>query len=65
VFSELFQLLTEQRIVAPSYTVLQEIVSQAVTFEQQCLTAILQASLTPTPISSATTLQPMETTDTR
>ncbi len=32
----------------PGYTVLQEIVSQAVNFEQQRLTAILQISLTPT-----------------
>jgi Domain of unknown function (DUF4158) len=48
IFRELLQLLTEQRIVAPGYTVLLEIVSQAVTFEQQRLTAILQASLTPT-----------------
>jgi TnpA family transposase len=48
IFRELLQLLTEQRIVAPGYTVLQEIVSQAVIFEQHRLTAILQSSLTPT-----------------
>jgi TnpA family transposase len=47
IFRELLQLLTEQRIVAPGYTVLQEIVGQAVTFEQQRLTAIVQATLTP------------------
>lgn len=48
IFRELLQLLTEQRIVAPGYTVLQDIVSQAVTFEQQRLSAILKAALTPT-----------------
>ena len=47
IFRELLQLLTEQRIVAPGYTMLQDIVSQAVTFEQQRLSAILKAALTP------------------
>jgi TnpA family transposase len=46
IFRELLQLLTEQRIVAPGYTVLQDIIGQAITFEEQRLAGILQATLT-------------------
>ena len=46
VFRELLQYLTEQRIVAPGYTVMQDLVSQALTFEQQRLITILRATLT-------------------
>ncbi|WP_322489331.1 Tn3 family transposase [Chloroflexus sp.] len=46
IFRELLQFFAEQRIVAPGYTVMQNLVSQAVTFEQQRLTRILQHSLT-------------------
>jgi TnpA family transposase len=47
VFRELVHYLAEQRIVAPGYTTLQDIVGQALTYEQQRLTAILRAALTP------------------
>ena len=47
VFRELVQYLTEQRIVAPGYTTLQDIVGQALTYEQQRLTTIIRAALMP------------------
>ncbi len=46
VFRTLLQYLTEQRIVAPGYTVVQDIVSQALSYEQQRLLTILQTHLT-------------------
>lgn len=46
IFRELLHYLTEQRLVAPGYTILQDIVSQALTTEEQRLTTILQAQLT-------------------
>jgi TnpA family transposase len=45
LFRELLQFFAEQRIVAPGYTVMQNLVSHAVLFEQQRLTAMLQRSL--------------------
>ncbi len=48
VFREVLHVLTEQRIVRPGYTVLQEeIVGKALTAEQTRLTTILQTALTP------------------
>jgi len=48
ILREVLRYLTEQRIVSPGYTVLQEdIVGKALTAEQHRLTAILQAELTP------------------
>lgn len=46
VFRELLQFFAEQHIVVPGYTVMQNLVSQALTFEQQRLTRILQHALT-------------------
>jgi hypothetical protein len=47
VFRELLQYLTEQRLVAPGYTMLQDIVGQALTTEAQRLTTIVQTQLAP------------------
>jgi hypothetical protein len=47
VFRELLQYLTEQHLVAPGYTVLQEMVGQALTAEAQRLTTIIQTQLAP------------------
>jgi len=47
VFRELLQYLTEQRIVMPGYTVLQDIVGTALTAEQTRLEAILRTCLEP------------------
>lgn len=46
VFRELLQYLTEQRLVAPGYTVLQEIVGAALTAEQTRLEGLLRTHLT-------------------
>ena len=45
VFRELIGYLTEQRLVAPGYSTLQEIVAQALTAEQTRLTAIIKTKL--------------------
>lgn len=45
IFRELLQYLIEQRLVAPGYTVLQDIVGQALTVEVQRLTMIIQTQL--------------------
>lgn len=45
IFRELLQFFAEQRIVAPGYSAVQNLVSHAVTFEQQRLTALLQHAL--------------------
>jgi len=47
VFRELLQCLTEQRIVVPGYTVLQDIVGTALTAEQGRLEGILRTHLQP------------------
>jgi len=47
VFRELLQYLTEQRITAPGYTVLQDIVGTVLTVEQARLETILRTDLTP------------------
>ncbi len=47
VFREVLQYLTEQRIVAPGYTVLQDIVGAALTAEQTRLEALLRTHLQP------------------
>ena len=47
IFRELLQYVTEQRLVAPGYTVLQDIVGQALTAEAQRLTTIIQTQLAP------------------
>ena len=46
VLRDLLQYLTEQRIVVPSYTVLQDIVGKALTLEQERLTHIAHEHLT-------------------
>jgi hypothetical protein len=45
VFRDLLQYVSEQRLVAPGYTVLQDMVSQALTAEEQRLTTILQSQV--------------------
>lgn len=45
IFRELLQFFAEQHIVAPGYSAVQNLVSHAVTFEQQRLIAILQHAL--------------------
>jgi hypothetical protein len=45
VFRELLEYLIEQQIVTPGYTILQTIVGQALTYEQNRLTAIIRAEL--------------------
>jgi len=45
VFRELLQYLTEQHLVAPGYTMLQDIVGQALSAEDQRLTTIIQTQL--------------------
>ena len=47
IFRELLLLLSEQRLVLPGYTVMQELIGKAISFEQQRLITILQATLTP------------------
>jgi len=47
IFRELMRLLAEERIVAPGYSSLQDMVSGALTFEQQRLTGILRRHITP------------------
>lgn len=50
------QLLIEQRIVLPGYTVLQELVGKALTEEQQRLIALMQTQLAPTERAAFDTL---------
>jgi Domain of unknown function (DUF4158) len=45
VFRELMHYMAEQRIVAPGYTYMQDLVGQALTYEQQRLTTILSQYL--------------------
>lgn len=47
IFRELMRFLEEQRIVAPGYSSLQDMVSGALTFEQRRLTGILRRQITP------------------
>jgi hypothetical protein len=52
VFRELWHFLTTQRLVAPGYTVLQELVGQALTAEQQRLITVVRAHLQPSDIAA-------------
>lgn len=45
IFREIMNYLNEQRIVVPGYSFIQETVSQAITFEQNRLTVIMQSHL--------------------
>jgi hypothetical protein len=45
VFRELWQYLTTQRLVAPGYTVLQELIGHALTAEQQRLNTVVRTQL--------------------
>lgn len=45
IFREIMNYLNEQRIVVPGYSFIQETVSQAITFEQNRLTSIMQNHL--------------------
>lgn len=45
IFREIMNYLNEKRIVVPGYSFIQETVSQAITFEQNRLTAIMQNHL--------------------
>ena len=52
VFRELWHFLTTQRLVAPGYTVLQELIGQALTAEQQRLITVVRAHLQPSDIAA-------------
>jgi len=52
VFRELWQYLTTQRLVAPGYTVLQEMIGQALTAEQQRLSTVVRTHLQPADIAA-------------
>ncbi len=52
VFRELWHFLTTQRLVAPGYTVLQELIGQALTAEQQRLITVVRAHLPPSDIAA-------------
>ena len=54
IFRELMHYMAEQRIVAPGYTLLQDTVGQALTQEQERLTAILSHALSPADIAQLT-----------
>ena len=56
LFREILQFFAEQHIVAPGYTVMQNLVSQAVTFEQQRLTPFLHHTLQPADTTALDTL---------
>lgn len=60
IFRELLQLLTEQRFVLPGYTVMQELIGKALSYEQHRLTGILQAALT---VDDRATLERLLTAD--
>jgi hypothetical protein len=47
IFRELWHFLTTQRLVAPGYTVLQELIGQVLTAEQQRLITVVRAHLEP------------------
>lgn len=52
IFRELWHFLTTQRLVAPGYTVLQELIGQALTAEQQRLITVVRTHLQPTGITA-------------
>ena len=47
ILREMLQYLTQQRVVIPGYTFLQDLVGQAVTCERQRITGLLDRALTP------------------
>jgi len=51
IFRELLHYLEEHRIVAPGYTLLQEMIGQALTQEQERLTALLAHALSPSDVA--------------
>src|SRR5215470_4122502 len=52
IFRELWSVLTTQRLVAPGYTVLQELISKALTEEQQRLSTVVRTQLQPVDITA-------------
>lgn len=56
IFREIMNYLNEQRIVVPGYSFIQETVSQAITFEQNRLTSIMQNHLKQPDIQALRTL---------
>jgi hypothetical protein len=52
IFRELWQYLTTQRLVAPGYTVLQEMIGHALTAEQQRLNTVVRTHLQPADIAA-------------
>ena len=52
VFRELWQYLTTQRLVAPGYTVLQELIGRALTAEQHRLNTVVRTHLQPTDVAA-------------
>jgi hypothetical protein len=47
IFRELWHVLTTQRLVAPGYTVLQELIGKALTEEQQRLSTVIRTQMAP------------------
>jgi hypothetical protein len=56
MFRVLKQYLTEQRIVAPGYSLMQDTIGRALTYEQQRLIAFLRTALAPADIAHLTQL---------
>ena len=52
IFRELWHYLTTQRLVAPGYTVLQELIGQTLTAEQQRLSTVVRTHLQPADITA-------------
>lgn len=52
IFRELWHVLTTQHLVAPGYTVLQELIGQALTAEQQRLSTVVRSQLQPVDIAA-------------
>jgi TnpA family transposase len=52
IFRELWHVLTTQRLVAPGYTVLQELIGHALTTEQQRLSTVVRTYLQPADITA-------------
>lgn len=56
IFGELMDYLSEQRIVAPGYSFMQDTIGRALDFEQKRLTTIVRNHLTPSDISALNSL---------
>ena len=52
IFRELWHVLTTQRLVAPGYTVLQELIGKTLTEEQQRLSTVMRTQLQPADVAA-------------